>query len=147
MQNLHIDTGIQEFQINDRGVLRFNPSDPNVYSRFFGITDEIGKIDEAMAKEIAELSEGDGKGALKVLQNADAKAKALLNDVFGLDNNFDDILAGLNIMAAGQNGKRVIVNLFEALAPIFEAGAKKCAAAKLESAKLNRERRRTATAK
>ena len=31
---LSIDTGIQEFQINNGGVLRFNPSDPNVYNRF-----------------------------------------------------------------------------------------------------------------
>ena len=142
MQNLYIDTGIQEFQINDNGVLRFNPSDPNVYNRFFGITEEVGKIDEEMAKEISELPEGDGEGALKALQRADAKAKALLNEVFGLDNDFNQILSGVNIMAAGINGKRVIVNLFETLTPIFRDGAKKCADAKLESAKLNREQRR-----
>ena len=142
MQNLHIDTGIQEFQINDSGVLRFNPSDPNVYNRFFGITEKVGKIDEEMAKEISELPEGDGEGALKALQSADAKAKALLNEVFGLDNDFNQILGGVNIMAAGINGKRVIVNLFEALTPIVRDGAKKCADAKLKSAKLAREQRR-----
>ena len=35
MQNLTIDTGVQEFSVNGRGVLRFNPGDPNVYHRFF----------------------------------------------------------------------------------------------------------------
>ena len=33
-QKLSIDTGVQEFEINGSGVLRFNPSDPNVYNRF-----------------------------------------------------------------------------------------------------------------
>ena len=35
MKQLTIDTGVQEFEINGSGVLRFNPSDPNVYNRFF----------------------------------------------------------------------------------------------------------------
>ena len=35
MQNLTIDTGMQEYLINNRAVLRFNPSDPNLYHRFF----------------------------------------------------------------------------------------------------------------
>lgn len=147
MKQLSIDTGIQEFQINGGGVLRFNPSDPNVYSRFFSITEEVGKIDEELAREVSGLEEGDGEGALKALETADAKAKALLNEVFGLDNDFDRILGGVNIMAAGANGKRVIVNLFEALAPIFEAGAKKCADAKLAAAKQNRAARRAAVRK
>ena len=30
MKQLTIDTGVQEFEINGSGVLRFNPSDPNV---------------------------------------------------------------------------------------------------------------------
>ncbi len=145
MQSLHIDTGIQEYQINDGGILRFNPSDPNIYNRFFSITGEVEKIDKEMAEEISGLPEGDGEGALKALNNADAKVKALLNGVFGLDNDFNQILGGVNVMAAGSNGKRVIVNLFEALSPIFRDGAQKCADAKLESAKLNREQRRKLT--
>ena len=35
MQTLTIDTGMQEYLINNRAVLRFNPSDPNLYHRFF----------------------------------------------------------------------------------------------------------------
>lgn len=142
MKRLQIDTGVQEFQINDGGILRFNPSDPNVYNRFFSVTEEVGKIDEELAKEVSELQEGDGEGALKALKRADTKVKVLLNDVFGLDNDFNQILGGVNLMAAGNNGKRVILNLFEALSPVFEAGAKRCADAKLASAKLNREQRR-----
>ena len=28
---LNIDTGVEEFRVNGRGVLRFNPADPNLY--------------------------------------------------------------------------------------------------------------------
>ena len=35
MQELKIDTGVEEFRVNGRGVLRFNPADPNLYHRFF----------------------------------------------------------------------------------------------------------------
>ena len=39
MEQLTIDTGLREYAVNGGpehggGVLRFNPSDPNVYSRF-----------------------------------------------------------------------------------------------------------------
>ena len=34
MQNLAIDTGMKEYLINNRAVLRFNPGDPNLYHRF-----------------------------------------------------------------------------------------------------------------
>ena len=46
---LSIDAGIQEFQINNGGVLRFNPSDPNVYNRFFGVINSIDEVDRALA--------------------------------------------------------------------------------------------------
>ena len=31
MQKITFDTGIKTYQINDSGVLRFNPSDPNLF--------------------------------------------------------------------------------------------------------------------
>lgn len=148
MEKLSFDIGIREFQINDSDVcLKFNPSDPNVYNRFIRITEKIEAIDREMAQEVSELQEGDGAGALEALERADAKAKAAMNDVFGLDNDFNQIMRGINIMAAGTNGKRVIVNLFEALGPIFAEGAQRCADAKLNMAKANREQRRAAAKK
>ena len=35
MHKLLVDTGVEEFEVNGRGVLRFNPGDPNLYHRFF----------------------------------------------------------------------------------------------------------------
>ena len=43
---LNSDTGVEEFSVNGRGVLRFNPADPNLYHRFFaaGQTLELSLI-------------------------------------------------------------------------------------------------------
>ena len=51
-QVLSIDTGVQEFEINGSGVLRFNPSDPNVYNRFMEMLDKV----QAVENELVELA-------------------------------------------------------------------------------------------
>ena len=38
---LNIDTGVEEFRVNGRGVLRFNPADPNLYHRFFAAAESV----------------------------------------------------------------------------------------------------------
>ena len=40
---LNIDTGVEEFRVNGRGVLRFNPADPNLYHRFFAAGAELDR--------------------------------------------------------------------------------------------------------
>lgn len=147
MKTLKMDLGIQKFQIGDGGVLRFNPSDPNLYSRFLAATDRIGEIDNEFAKKIAN-AELDGTEGLRLLREYDLKAKTILSEIFGPENDFDQILLGANVLSVGANGKRLIENLFDALLPVFEEGAGKCARIKaqkaLEQAKLNRAQRRTA---
>ena len=44
MQKITFDTGIKTYQINESGVLRFNPSDPNLYKRFKDLRVEIEQI-------------------------------------------------------------------------------------------------------
>ena len=45
MKQLTIDTGVEEFCINGRGVLRFNPADPNLYHRFFDAGRDLEALD------------------------------------------------------------------------------------------------------
>ena len=42
---LNIDTGVEEFSVNGRGVLRFNPADPNLYHRFFAAGKTLERYD------------------------------------------------------------------------------------------------------
>ena len=55
MIKLNIDTGVEEFEINGGemaggGVLRFNPSDPNVYNRFFEARDRLIEMDQEIGE-------------------------------------------------------------------------------------------------
>lgn len=128
MEKIQFDSGVKEYEINDNGVLRFNPSDPNVYARFFDAKEQILAIETELVtngKNI-ENSENAGKEAIFLIKDADAKVKDILNHVFGEGNDFDKMLSGVNLMAVGSNGERVITNLLNALVPIVEQGAKTC---------------------
>ena len=127
---LNIDTGVEEFRVNGREVLRFNPADPNLYHRFFAAGAELDGYDAALTKALAAL---------------DGKIKKLLTGIFGAENDFDAILGGVNLAGVGANGKRVVQNLLEALTPILREGAERrltaaadAAAARADAARAER---------
>ena len=146
MEQIIFDSGIKEYQINKGGVLRFNPSDPNVYERFTRAVDKIRAVEQEMAAKAKILedkqSENYGAEALKIMREADQKMKKILNEIYGGENDFDVLLENVNLMAVATNGERVVVNLLEALKPIMEEGAKVCVSQQVNEAKLNREQRR-----
>ena len=148
MEKLIFDTGIQEFDVNGTGVLRFNPSDPNIYDRFFRAASDFEHLEQQLTAADMEGLEGQAlvEKALERMEEVDRKVKQRLNEVFGPPNDFDQLLEGVNLMAVGANGERVVTNLLAALAPILEDGARKCAEHNADSAvqqaQLNRAARR-----
>ena len=116
MEQLTIDTGLREYAVNGGpehggGVLRFNPSDPNVYSRFCTLQNQLQELEQQV-----QAQSPTGTDAIQLLAQADQRAKGLLAEVFGPGNDFDAMLGGTNLLAA--------------LQPILEAGARQCADAK-----------------
>lgn len=145
MEQLIFDSGIKEYQINGKGVLRFNPSDPNVYARFVDAMPKIEQIEKEMAEKADNIDKDSGAAGeqvLRIMRETDRKIKAELSSVFGDGNDFDQILEGVNLMAVASNGERVIANLINALQPIMENGAKECVRSEVAEAKLNRAQRR-----
>ncbi len=147
MERLVIDTGIKEYDINGNGVLRFNPSDPNVYARFMDALPELEKMEQEYEARVKKLPpDADETKASTELLNAtrdiDQNIKRTLATVFGEENDFNKLLGGANLMAVAGNGKRIIANLLEALSPIVQAGAKTYATGKVDEIKLNRAQRR-----
>lgn len=157
MKQLIIDTGIQEFEINGSGVLRFNPSDPNVYNRFFAAETALTELDAEAQKRMEQIEadfpdDNQRVGAeLAVLAEYDRKIKEVLNGVFGAGNDFDEILHGVNLAAVAGNGRRVVTNLLDALTPIIREGAERSMEEKadkvVQTAKANRAARRAAAKK
>lgn len=150
-EQLRLDDGVLELEINGNGVLRFNPSDPNVYRRFLAVARGLPELEARYARELEEQEkQGDGQTeaeeTLKRMQAFDADVKERLSEVFGRENNFDDLLGGVNLMAVGNNGERVVTNLLNALAPYLERGLERYrqgqAAEAVAEAKKNRAQRR-----
>lgn len=128
MKNLSFDSGVKEFCINGGGVLRFNPSDPNLYTRFMDAMEEIRAVEDtlvAKAKEVETLEDRQrgGEAALRLMADADRQVKDILNRVFGMGNDFDAALGGVNVLAVAGNGQRVVTNLLQALQPVLLSGA------------------------
>lgn len=127
------DSGLRKYELGN-GVLSFNPLDPNLYERFVEATKKLQHLEEEMLKS-AKDAEITGVDALVIIKDVDNKAKTILNNVFGGANDFDHMLAGVNLMAVATNGERVITNLMNALTPILEQGAKDCAASFMSEGK------------
>jgi hypothetical protein len=121
-----LDDGILELDINGRGLLRFNPSDFNLYERFCRLAKELPEIEKQYVAEVEEQGEADGLELagreLARAKEIDADIKRRLSDVFGKENDFDQLMGGVNLMAFGKNGERVITNLLNALTPYLTDG-------------------------
>ena len=125
---LNIDTGVEEFSVNGRGVLRFNPADPNLYHRFFAAGKILERYDAELTAALGQLGGDEQQRAaagLALLQDYDGRIKRLLGEIFGAENDFDAILNGVNLAGVGANGRRVVQNLLEALTPILREGAER----------------------
>lgn len=141
MEKITFDSGVQEFRINGEGVLRFNPGDPNVYARFMDSAKKMEELEKELSAQAQALNETDTQGMVQLMQLTDRKVKELLGWVFGADNDFDRILGGISLFAVADNGKRVIHNLFDALRPVLETGARRCARQAVSQAKARRAAR------
>lgn len=145
MENLIFDNGVKEYSINGRATLCFNPADPNVYARYVDSVEKINQIETEMRTAGAALDENApdyAKKSLDIMRDADAKVKAMLRETFGPQNDFDAIFDGVNVMGVAVNGKMVITNFMEMLAPILEDGAKRFVDQAVGKKRMNRQQRR-----
>ena len=126
MEKLTLDTGVRSYKVG-AGVLKFNPTDPNVYARFLEMLDGLSGLEP-------ELAQHAGADAITALARADKELKTRLSHVFGPGNDLEAVFSGVSLLAVGANGERLITNFLAAMEPILRDGARACAAA--EAAKL-----------
>lgn len=128
MDHLNFDTGLREYRVGS-GVLRFNPSDPNLYARFLEALEAL----TALETELSGAEAADGTQVLQLLAQADSRAKGILAQVFA-GNDLETVFSGVSLLAVGDNGQRLLTNFMNALEPILREGVRRCAAA--EAARL-----------
>ena len=138
MEKIQFDSGVRSYRINGGGILRFNPSDPNLYSRFL---EAVEKLQEAEKELTRQAETAQAQDIVKLMTQADEKMKNILGWVFGESNDFHKLLGGVNLLAVADNGERVVTNLFAALEPVLVEGAKRCAGQQAEKARLERSAR------
>ena len=134
MENLNICLGVEEYQIAGGGVLRFNPTDPNIYAAFLDSRKALDGIYKGFRKRAQSAK--DGADVLQLLRDADGQLKALLTEI-SPGNDFHQVLGGVNLLALGGNGKTVAENLLAALEEILSAGAKTLVEKEAEKLKNN----------
>ena len=118
MEQIQVDNGQVCYRVNGKGVLRFNPADPNIYARFMELDVKFKELENQL---LALENPGEQ------FQQADVKIKELLGWVFGSHNDFNALLGGVSVLAVASNGRRVLDNLLEALEPILVAGVRQYA--------------------
>lgn len=157
-QTIQFDDGVKEYEINGNGCLRLNPSDINLYTRFFDAHDKLLCVEKELEQAAAALPDVPedapqeqqlaARGeAMKLFRQADRKVKDMLAWIFP-GNDFDALLGGVNVMTVAANGERIITNFLAALVPIIEQGVNAYADAKaVQAASLAAQSRAQRTAK
>ena len=150
MEKLIFDDGLLRLDVNGNGLLIFNPSDLNLYHRFTELPKKMVELENNYKKLAtvisADASEQDAvTSALGQLRQIDIDVKKELARVFGEQNDFDALFAGINLMSVAKNGERIITNFLNAITPYIEKGvskyAKDSAAVAVAQAKAARAKR------
>lgn len=157
MTKLTFDDGRVRLDVNGNGTLVFNPSDFNVYERFCALIKELPELEKQYATEVElpdEVTQDAQAAELELVgreltraKEIDALVKSKLAHVFGPENDFDKLFGGVNLMAFGSNGERVITNFLNAISPYIEKGLAGHTKGEVQAAKANREQRRAAQRK
>lgn len=126
MEKLNVELGVKTFALPGGGALRFNPSDPNLYSRFYQAEERLASLEKELAEENCQIP-----GVL-LMAAADRKLKELFSWLLGGDNDVDKALGGVSLLALCTNGKTVAANLLSALEEVVEQGARQLAQSKAE---------------
>jgi hypothetical protein len=132
MEKLIFDDGLLRLDVNGNGILMFNPSDLNLYHRFTELPKKMVELENNYKKLATVISEDANEeetisSALGQLRQIDVAVKKELGRVFGEQNDFDDLFAGVNLMSVAKNGERVITNFLNAISPYIEKGVSKYA--------------------
>lgn len=138
MDKIQFDSGVRAYRINGGGILRFNPGDPNLYARFLEAVEKLRAVEQELTRQAEDVQ---GADIVMLMTKADEKMKGILNWVFGGENDFQQLLNGVNLLAVADNGERVVTNLFGALEPVLVEGAKRCADDQAAKARAKRSAR------
>lgn len=121
MSRIKLATGIKTYEIENEngeilGVIKFNPSDVNLYKR----VEQFEKDAQEIEAELNECVENDGEDTLKTaMVKADTKFKQSIDDMLG--NGTSEIVFGKQNVFNTLDGVTFLERFLIAIIPIIKA--------------------------
>lgn len=83
MLDLHVDSGLKEYNINGKATVLFNPTDPNFIEKVFSVFNDLDTKHEEYSKAIQE--ETDGVKIFELARKMDREMRGKIDEALGAE--------------------------------------------------------------
>ena len=111
MKSLSFSDGNQDYRLNDRVMVRFNPTDMNFLERLSRAFEQLDALQEEVRATKERIT--DDREVFPIARELDGKMRGILNDLFGKEV-CEPLFGGMNLFASS-GGLPVWANLMLAL--------------------------------
>lgn len=119
--NLHIDTGVVEYRLNDKVSIWLNPADPAFVKRILDRFSDLEAQDLAWREKLKALE--DPKEVMATYDEGDAMFRAALDDILGA-GTCDALLGPVSVLAFA-GGSPIWMNILLAVIDIIDEAVTK----------------------
>ena len=118
MKSLTFSDGLEEYSLNGRVTVRFNPTDASFLEKLTALFSSLDALQEEVSSLQASLPEDDDSAVLALARDLDGRMRALLDDFFG-EPVCEALFGSMNLFASA-GGLPVWANLLLALSEEVE---------------------------
>ena len=111
MKSLSFSDGNQDYRLNDRVMVRFNPTDMNFLERLSRAFEQLDALQEEVRATKERIT--DDREVFPIARELDGKMRGILNDLFGKEI-CEPLFGGMNLFASS-GGLPVWANLMLAI--------------------------------
>ena len=113
MRELKFSDGLEEYSLNGRVTVRFNPTDASFLEKLTSLFSSLDALQEEVSSLQASLPEDDDSAVLALARDLDGRMRTLLDGFFG-EPVCGALFGSMNLFASA-NGLPVWANLLLAL--------------------------------
>ena len=119
MRELNFSDGLEEYRLNGRVTVRFNPTDASFLEKLTALFSTLDALQEEVSALQATIPEDDDSAVLALARDLDGRMRALLDDFFG-EPVCEALFGSMNLFASA-GGLPVWANLLLALSEEVES--------------------------
>ena len=119
MKSLNFSDGLEEYSLNDRVTVRFNPTDAGFLERLTALYEKLDALQEEVKRARESIPEDDEKQVFPYARELDGKMRKLLDEFFGVPV-CEPVFGSMNLFASA-GGLPVWANLLLAVSEEVES--------------------------